>query len=206
MRSSFNGDVTRFRLRRLAHWGCWSGEIVDLETIKPAPIDYWEPGSNVIGHQIELHDADGPWRMIGTYTQSPDQGEVWTMQVHRLPGLPLPYVIVPARRANTDTRTAYYVLFSQHIVSTCMHGGPKDAPSWGRHVFWRSKFTFAGGVLHAHYEENHECGVEACQIEDWTFTHGSVGMTDIRVERGGGKPFDLDLRRVNQRGAPSSLR
>lgn len=117
------------------------------------------------------------------------------MQVHQYPGMPVPYVIVPARRVDSDTRTAYYLLFSNKIASACMHGGPQDAPGWGQHVYWRSEFTFSDGVLHAHYEENHGCGIQACQIEDWTFVPGEVGMTQVDVLRGAGKPFNLVLRR-----------
>lgn len=195
MRSSTDGDTTHFHLRHLSRWGCWSGDLVDLETTKPSPADYWEPGQDVIGHQIELHDPDGSWRMVGTYTQSPNPSEVWTMQVHQYPGTPVPYVIVPGRQVNSDTRTEYYLLFDKKIVSACMHEGPQDAPAWGQHVYWRSEFTFSDGVLHAHYEENHECGIQACQIEDWTFAPIAVGMTQIAVLRGGGKPFKLVLRR-----------
>lgn len=200
MRSSADGHLTRFDLQRLSRWGCWRGDIIDLVDHKRSANDYWEIGGDVVGHQIELRGRDGSWRMIGTYAQSPDPSEEWTMQVHRYPGHPIPYVIVPSRRVSSDTRTEYYTLFSTGIVSRCLRGGPSAAPGWGRNVYWRSKFTFVrNGTLHAHYEENHECGPIACQIENWTFAPGRLGMTQVADLRAGGHPMSLVLRRFPRR-------
>lgn len=196
MRSEANGHITTFHIHRLSHWACWRGELVDLQDVKQAPEDYWGPGSDVIGNQIELHDPDGSWRMVGTYTQSAAPGEEWTMQVHGYPGRPTPYVIVPGRQVNSDTRTEYFLDYSQGIVSSCLHTTP---PGWGVHVYWRSLFRFTAGGLRAHYEENMECGALACQIENWTFTRGRGGITSIEDVRSSGRALGLLLRRTARR-------
>jgi hypothetical protein len=194
MRSSVDGDRTQFYLEPLRRWGCWSGHLIDLVDRKLAARDYWGPGEDVTGHQIMYEDADGSWRMVGTYTESSRRSEIWTMQVHGYPGKPTPYVITPSRRADGDTQTEYYGLFVRGAaVSSCMHGGPRSAPTWAQHVYWRSQFSFAGSTLRARYEENHECGHVACQVESWTFARGRPGINKIVDMRVGGKPLGLTL-------------
>jgi hypothetical protein len=196
MTSSVNHHVTTFTVRHLDNWACWKGDLIDLRTNKQAPEDYWAPGLNVVGHQILLRDKDGSVRMVGTYTQSPDPAERWTMQVHSYPGRPVAYVITPGRRVASDTRTAYYTLYSASIEPRCMRGGESAAPGWGRNVYWRSRFVFdKRGWLHAHYEENLGCGAIACQIENWTFACARAGIEQINDTRVAGKPIALVLRR-----------
>lgn len=185
MVSSQNGHATTFSVRPLRQWACWRGDLIDLVTVKPAPEDYWLPGGDAIGHQIMRHDRDGSWRMVGTIAQSPDPAGSWTMQIHRYPHRPMPYVIAPGRRQASDTETMYYGLFRRSIVNSCMPGGDAVAPGWAREVYWRSRFRFdRRGWLHAHYEENHGCGPVACQMEDWTFARNRSGLERIVITRG----------------------
>jgi hypothetical protein len=196
MKSNLNGHVTTFGVRRLARWGCWTGNIVDLWDVKQAPEDYWGPGVDVAGHRIMRRNSDGSWQMIGTYTESPEPQHVWTMQIHSYSGRPRAYIITSGLRRSSDTRTAYYTLYQSGIVSSCMTGGEAAAPAWGRNVYWRSRFTFdARGALHAHYEENAGCGAQAaCQVEDWTFARDRAGIAQIAVHRAGGQALSLVLR------------
>lgn len=195
MRSSTDGNLTRFYAIPLTHWGCWRGTLIDLMDVKRSPNDYWGIGTNVVGNQIEYRDPNGSWRMVGTYTRSTDRSLEWTMQVHGYRGWPTPYVIAPAHRVDSDTRTQYRMFYSTGIVSHCMRGAT-HAPAWGQHVYWRSRFRFGPhGWLHAHYEENQGCGPLACQIENWTFAPTQSGMARIRDMRGGGYPVRLTLAR-----------
>lgn len=195
MRSAKDGHITRFYVDRLKHWACWSGDLVDLRDIKQAPEDYWGPGGDVIGNQIVLRDPDGSWRIVGTYTESPNATEVWTFQIHRYPDKPLPYVLFPGHVVNSDTRTEYYGTFVRgKIVSSCLHTPP---PPWGVHVYWRSQFRFDRGVLRAHYEEN-RCGATACQIENWTYTRGLGGVSSIEDVQAAGDPLGIRLRTVKR--------
>jgi hypothetical protein len=194
MRSSVNGHLTRFYVRRLTRWGCWSGDLLDLTDIKADAEDYWGPGAQVVGHQIMIRGSDGSWRMVGTYTQAADRRDVWTMQIHGYPGEPTPYEIVPGRQIDTDTRTEYYALFTRGaIVSGCLHGGPDAAPAWGQHVYWRSRFSFSRRRLRANYEENGGCGPVPCQVESWTFARGRAGIARIADLWSGGRFLGLVL-------------
>lgn len=187
------GGLTKFTLHHMTHWGCWTGNIIDLVDTKQTASDYWAPGSDVIGHQILLQDPDGSWRLVGTYTQGPQATDDWTMQIHGYGGKPTPYIITPGRTVNSDTRTEYYTEFIRKITSACVRVA---LPAWAQHVYWRSAFTFTrSGQLHAHYEENQGCGPVACQIENWTFTRGQVGINSIADLRSGGNPLALVLNR-----------
>jgi len=199
MTSNVNGHVTTFGVRRLARWGCWTGEMADLWDVKQAPQDYWLPGGDVVGHQIMHRDRDGAWRMVGTYGESPSGAGLWTLQMHSFRGRPRAYVITPGTRRGSDVRTAYYLLSRPGVVSTCIKRRESVAPSWARKVYWRSRFTLdTGGDLRAHYEEGRgaACGRFACQAEDWTFARGRVGIARIAVHRSGGQPLSLVLRQT----------
>lgn len=206
MRSSVDGHKTWFHIRRMTHWGCWTGDLIDLVDVKPAAEDYWAPGLGWVGHQILYHDPSGSWRMVGTYTRARDGAPGWTMQIHGYPGQPTPYVIVPGRQANSDTRTTYYTNYvSGAVVSSCIPGA-SAAPEWAQHVYWRSQFHFtSSNTLQAHYEEN-RCGALPCQVEDWTFASDNAGIARIADLRSGGNPLDLTLARISRRQASRASR
>lgn len=195
MRSSRNGHVTHFEIRHLAQWGCWRGDIIDLVTVKQAPEDYWGPNEDVVGHQIIRRAADGSWLMVGTYTESPNPAAVWTMQIHRYPGKPVPYVIIPAKRTDSDTRTEYFTRVAKgRQVSWCMTRNP---PKWGYHIYWRSRFHFTANRLVASYEENRGCGPVACQMEKWQFTPDRAGIARLVFQRSAGRNLPWVLSRLN---------
>jgi len=144
-----SGGLTHYEVLPIYHFGCETGELVNLRITKTSTSDYWNPGWPVMVYLnfIMIHDPDGSWRSIGWIV---DGAVNATVNVFTPPGARYkPYIMLPGNMNPIRMDTGY--LYSS------VPGSSYDCtpPNTGGYIAsWTSEFTWDGTTLHSHQIED----------------------------------------------------
>jgi hypothetical protein len=201
MISNITGGITYFDVLPQDHFGCETGELINLRISKTNPADYWGAGApfNVTEQFILLHEPNGGWRALGDFELSESLTLNATTNLLRPAGLTIyPYAITPGTgEENATLDTMYFYKQELGVTFSCVPGEENQPPPPGvgsGHARWVTQFTTdAQGNVHAHFWEYAPSGVNE---EIWVFPPSpGIGLIELDQLSNGGQPRSLVLTR-----------
>jgi hypothetical protein len=209
-----DGNITHFAmLVRPGYQGCQNGTFLDMYITKTAASSYWVPGIPGAWDNFILKSDSGSWRGVTEFAGWQIDPPVITTQKNPIPGLPVPYFLLPPnmviRRGQTiEVDTAYTpVIVWYEDRSSCALLSEANQPpgSWGwpigSPIHWDTTTTvenvstpiYTGEAVKTVYCETPVGGT--CTNETWYFAPG-VGVVEISFSPQPGLPSGYTTKRL----------